>query len=95
MKGAKEVAAILNEVDPYSSIMPQIDVLWAEISAKLRADELAAIEAEKRAQEERMKQAELNAETANKLISAAKAVGMAFGIFQPKIVVNRIVRHWF
>lgn len=95
LKGAKEVAAILNDVDPYSSIMPKIDVLWTDISAKLRADELAAIEAEKRAHEERMKQAELNAESAKRLISAAKAVGVAFGIFQPKIVVNRIVRHWF
>jgi len=94
-QGAKQVASILENVNPHSSAMPKIDSLWKEISSKFKADELAAIEAQKRAHEERMQQEKNNAETTKELISAAKAVGMAFGIFQPRVVINRIVRRWF
>lgn len=95
LQGAKQVAAILENVDPYSSAMSEIDDLWKEITSKLNADELAAIAAQERAHEERMQQTASNAELAKEFLSAAKAVGMAFGIFQPRIVVNRIVRRWF
>ena len=95
LQGAKQVAAILEKVNPYSSAMPEIDNLWKEITSKLNADELAAIAAQERAHEERMQQATINAELTKEFLSAAKAVGMAFGIFQPRIVVNRIVRRWF
>ena len=94
-QGAKQVALILENVNPYSSAMPKINNLWNEISSKFKSDELAAMEAQKRAHEERMQQAKIDAETTKEFLSAAKAVGMAFGIFQPRIVVNRIVRRWF
>ena len=95
LSGAKEAAKILDKINPDSSVMPDVDQLWLDISNKLRVDELAAIEAQKRAHEERMQQAAINAETAGHLIDAAKAVGIAFGVFQPRVVINRFVRRWF
>lgn len=95
LAGAREVASVLAKIDPSSSAMANADALWRDISAKLRADELAAIEAAKRAHEERMKDKEIRAQNTKLLIGAAKAVGMAFGIFQPRVVVNNIVERWF
>ncbi len=93
--GAKQVAEILSGIDPYASVMSEVDVLWKDIESRLRANELAELEAEKRAYEERMKEAEMTSEGMKQLIGAAKAVGIAFGVFQPRMLVTNIIRGWF
>lgn len=86
--GANAVADIISGINPMSSKYKEVVALQKQINAKLQADE-------KREWEMKMKKIEESNRTARDIISACKAVGMAWAQNQPKSVVRNIVRGWW
>lgn len=87
-QGAKEVANIICQINPKSSIYNQVLSLRNTVNKKLQADE-------KREWDLKMKQYEDNQAFKRSLVDAATAIGVSWARNQPKTVYKTVIRHWW
>ena len=87
-QGAKEVANIICQINPKSSIYNQVLSLRNTVNKKLQADE-------KREWDLKMKQYEDNQAFKRSLVDAATAIGVSWTRNQPKTVYKTVIRHWW
>lgn len=87
-QGAKEVANIICQINPKSSIYNQVLSLRNTVNKKLQADE-------KREWDLKMKQYEDNQAFKRSLVDAATAIGVSWARNQPKTVYKNVIRHWW
>ena len=87
LKGANKVAFLINKINPYSSIYPQVEKLREEISNKLQADE-------QKEWEFQMKKYEDSQTFKQSIVEACRAIGVAWGQGQPQNVTKTVIRGW-
>lgn len=87
-QGAKEVANIICQINPKSSIYNQVLSLRNTVNKKLQTDE-------KREWELKMKQYEDDQAFKRSLVDAAKDIGVAWARNQPRTVYKTVIRHWW
>lgn len=87
-QGAKEVANIICQINPKSSIYNQVLSLRNTVNKKLQTDE-------KREWDLKMKQYENNQAFKRSLVDAATAIGVSWARNQPKTVYKTVIRHWW
>ena len=85
--GAQEVATVISQIDPKSTIYAEVAAFRNEVSEKLETDA-------KRDWDLKMRQYEDSQVFKQSVVDACKAVGVAFGNGQPKSVAKTIVRKW-
>ena len=97
--GAKEVADIISKINPMYSNYSNVESLRKTVESKLQADARREWEFKMRQYEDnqkfKMRQYEDNQEFKRHLVDAAKEVGVAWGLHQPKTVVKKVVRNWW
>lgn len=97
--GAKEVADIISKINPIYSNYSNVESLRKTIESKLQADARREWQFKMRQYEDnqkfKMRQYEDNQEFKRHLVDAAKEVGVAWGLHQPKTVVKKVVRNWW
>ena len=84
---ANRAADIMAQIDPQSSVYPEVKKLQNSISAKLQADE-------QRAWQVKMKNIEEGHKTARSVIDCVKSIGVAWASHQPTSVVKNIITRW-
>ncbi len=85
--GAAEVAAIISQINPKSSVYNKVEALRKEVSAKLAADE-------KKEWDFQMKKYDDNQQFKRSIVEACKAIGVAFGNGQPQNVTKNVINRW-
>lgn len=85
--GAQEVATVISQIDPKSTIYVEVAAFRNDVSEKLEADA-------KRDWDLKMRQYEDSQVFKQSVVDACKAVGVAFGNGLPKSVTKTIVRKW-
>lgn len=85
--GAAKVAALIGNINPQSSVYPEVEKLRNEVSSKLRADEKQQWDMEVKKYQDSM---------AFKLsiVKACRDVGVAWGQHQPTSIVRNIISRW-
>ena len=84
---ANRAADIIAQIDPQSSVYPEVKKLQNTISAKLQADA-------QRAWQLKMKSIEEGHKTARSVIDCVKSIGVAWACHQPTSVVKKIITRW-
>ena len=84
---ANRAADIMAQIDPQSSVYPEVRKLQNTISAKLQADA-------QRAWQLKMKSIEEGHKTARSVIDCVKSIGVAWASHQPTSVVKKIITRW-
>lgn len=84
---ANRAADIMAQIDPQSSVYPEVKKLQNTISAKLQADA-------QRAWQLKMKNIEEGHKTARSVIDCVKSIGVAWASHQPTSVVKNIITRW-
>lgn len=98
IEAANRAINILAQINPQSSVYPEVQKLQNTISSKLQADALQVWQLKMKAIEEEQKiklQAiEERNKTARGIIDCIKSIGVAWANNQPTSVVRNIVRKW-
>ena len=84
---ANRAADIMAQIDPLSSVYPEVRKLQNNISTKLQADE-------QRAWQLKMKNIEESHKTARSIIDCVKSIGVEWASHQPTSVVKNIISRW-
>lgn len=87
-EAANRVAAIMNQIDPRSSVYPKVEELQNDIIRKLNADE-------KRLWNMHIKKHNDNQIFKKSLIEAVRDIGVAWAENQPQSISKTIIRSWF
>lgn len=84
---ANRAADILAQINPQSSVYPEVKILQKSISAKLNADA-------QRAWQLKMKNIEERHKTTRSVIDCVRSIGVAWANHQPTSVVKNIITRW-
>jgi hypothetical protein len=97
--GAKEVADIICKINPMCSNYSNVESLRNTVESKLQADAKREWEFKMRkyqdSQNFKIRQHEDNQIFKLSLVNAAKEIGVAWGMNQPKTVFKKVVRNWW
>jgi len=85
--GASQALQLVASVSPQSSLYPQVEALYKEISKKLSDDE-------QREWEMQVRQYEDSQRFKQSVVKACRDIGVAWGQNQPKTVYKNIIRWW-
>lgn len=85
--GAAQALQLVAVISPQSSLYPQVEALYKEISKKLSDDE-------KREWQMQVRQYEDSQKLKQSLVKACRDIGVAWGQNQPKPIYKNIIRWW-